>query len=230
MYPEDRVLVGVVNRKVDFDHVKNDHWYRIPCNQADHGIHAEYVAFYQTKVFGAENGRINYFARRTGHELVRRVDLLPDEPKHPRAQQPYYKIQLGELREKVPPIVNPTRRTVVFVYTTWDRFVAADQISDLYSTADFYVNRVYYALREFGVRAERRWEAECITDDGGAQLCIACLEGDLVATTAPTCSGNRIRLPAELGADDIRQVILEVRRRVADLGGVLPQARISLEE
>ncbi len=230
MYPEDRVLVGVINRKADLACVRNDHWYRIPAGQFDHGIHAEYLAFYQSRAFGAENGSVRYYARRTGHELVRRVDLLPDEPAHPRAAQPYFKIQMGELREKIPPITNPTRRPVVFVHTTWDRFVAATTIADLYSAADYFVDRVFYALRETGVTARRCWEAEGITDDGGAQLHVPCRDGELVATTARAGGSGRIQMPVDLGVEGIRQVIADVRRLSATLGGTLPRARIPLEE
>lgn len=229
MYPEDRVLVGVINRKPDLDHVRHDHWYRIPYGQARHGIHAEYLAFFQSRVFGSENGGVHYYARRTGHELVRRVDLLPEQPAHPRANQRYYKIQLGELREKIPPITNPTRRAVSFVYTTWDRFVAAEEISDLYSQADFFVDRVFYALRYCGLPSERSWEAEGITDDGGAQLRFQCEAGNLVATTAGSSAPGRIQLPAQLGAAAVQQVIDEVRARVAAMGGLL-SVRIPVEE
>ncbi len=228
MYPEDRVLVGVINRQVDLSHAQHDHWYRIPQGRATKGIHAEYLAFFLSRDFGPQNGGIHYYARRTGHELVRRRDLLPEEADHPRADALYYKIQLGELRPKVPPVLNPTHRAVAFIYTTWDRFVAATAIADLYSTADYFVDRVYYALRNAGVPAERYWEAEGVTDDGGAQLRIVCEQGEIIATTARSTEG-RVHLPAELGPDAVQQVIADVRRRIAALGGLLT-APIPLEQ
>lgn len=221
MYPEDRVLVGVVNRKPDLDHVRYDHWYRIPYGQASHGIHAEYVAFFQSRVFGAQNGGIHFYARRTGHELVRRLDLLPEQPDHPRASDRYYKVQLGELREKLPPITNPTRRAVTFIYTTWDRFVAAETISELYSESDFFVDRVFYALRYCGIPSQRSWEAEGVTDDGGAQLCIQCEAGDLVVTTAESGNPERIQLQAQFSVAAIQQIIDEIRSRISANGGLL---------
>ena len=42
---------------------------------------------------------IRWYAQVRGHELVTRRDLLPDEPDHPRAEQRYYKLQLGKLVE-----------------------------------------------------------------------------------------------------------------------------------
>ncbi len=227
MYPEDRVLVGVINRKADLDHVRHDHWYRIPVEQTARGIHVEYLAFYLSRAFGAENGGVRYYARRTGHELVRRRDLLPEEADHPRAEALYYKIQLGELRPKAPPILNPTRRPVVFVYTTWDRFVAARQIGDLYSTADYFVDRVYFALQQGGIPSDRTWEAERVTDDGGAQIRIQCQRGDVIATTGPATEG-RLRLPVEQGMGTLEQALQALRSRVTALGGPLP-ASIPLE-
>lgn len=222
MYPEDRVLVGVVNRVRDLDHVRYDHWYRIPQGRISGGIHAEYLAFFLSRAFGERNGGIHFYARRTGHELVRRRDLLPDEAGHPRAGHLYYKVQLGELRERIPPIANPTRRPITFIYTTWDRFMAAKQISDLYSTADCFVDRVYCALRNAGIPAERIWEAEQISDDGGAQLKVSCREGELVATTAPVISTDRVQLPLENSPEAIARVVADVRARTQAMGGSLP--------
>ena len=147
MYADDRVLVGVVNRKRDFDIACRQRWYRIPQGQLRRGLNAEYVAFFLSgRCFGARGGSIAYFARITGLELARRRDLLPDE--NQRADEIYYKLQFRNLVEKYPPIENFPARSISFIRTTWDRFVSAETISDLYSAADFYVDRVHYALRD----------------------------------------------------------------------------------
>jgi hypothetical protein len=185
VYPEDRVLVGVINRKRDFERVQREHWYRVPQGQAPKGIHAEYVAFFFSRAFKGLNGGIHFYARRTGMELVCRRDLLPDEPDHPRADALYHKLQLGELHRKDPPILNPSRRPVSFIYTTWDRFQAATILADLYSEADEYVDRVFHALEQSGVHAERSWEAARDSGDGGAQLRVQCEEGWVIASTTP---------------------------------------------
>lgn len=184
MYPDDRVLVGVINRKRDFVHLTDDRWYRIPQARMKRGIHAEYLGFFLSgKVFRERSGAIHYYARRTGLELAYRRDLLPREADHPRAGEVYYKVQVSSLKEKQPPIANPTRRPVSFIYTTWDRFVHASQISDLYSEADYYVDRVYHALRQTGIQAERFWEAERRETGYGAQLRILCERGMVTAAT-----------------------------------------------
>ncbi len=107
----------------------------------------------------------------------------PDEANHPRADTFYHKLQLGELRRKEPPVLNTDRRVVTFIHTTWDRFSQAETLADLYSDADHFVDRVFYALEQSGVHSERVWEAEHTGD--GAQLRIVCEDGTVIASTLP---------------------------------------------
>ena len=183
MFAEDRVLVGVINRKRDLDTVLGERWYRIPQQQMKRGINAEYIAFFLSKAFGQRNGAIHYFADRKGVELLYRRDLLPQEPNHPRANDAYYKIQLGTINPYVPPVKNTSRRTISFVYTTWDRFVNATQIRDLYSKEDYFVDRIYHALRNVGVSSERSWSAEY--KNSPARLRVLCENGTFTASTQP---------------------------------------------
>ena len=135
MYPDDRVLVGVVNRKKDLRIVCRHHWYRIPQKRMPGGVEAEYIAFFLSgRVFGGPVGGIAYFARITGLELVRRRELLPDEGKRP--QEIYYKVQFRQLVAKDPPVLNRSRRSIGFLRTTWERFVGARTLADLQRVAD----------------------------------------------------------------------------------------------
>ena len=86
------------------------------------GAFFEYVAFYFTAAFAEHKWAIHYYARRLGHELVTRRELLPDEPDHPHAGERYYKLQLGPLQRREPPIVSLRWRRITFIHTTWDRF------------------------------------------------------------------------------------------------------------
>ena len=146
MYADDRVLVGVVNRVKDFEIARRHCWYRIPEVQLPRGLNAEYIAFFLSgRAFRDNGGRVAYFARVTGLELARRRDLLPDESR--RADAVYFKLQFRRLVQKDPPILNQPARPISFIRTTWDRFISAEFVSDLYLKSDFYVDRVYHALR-----------------------------------------------------------------------------------
>jgi hypothetical protein len=214
MYPEDRVLVGVINRKRDFEHARRDHWYRIPQERLPRGVNAEYIAFYFSRAFKERNGGIHFFAERRGLELAYRHDLLPEEANHPRADGVYYKVQLDDLIEKNPPVLNPTRRVVTFIYTTWDRFVNANTISDLYSKADYFVDRVFYALRNHGIQAERTWEAEYRSQP--PQLRILCQNGTFNASTEPS---NGVFYLDDTQPED--SILAAIRAEIARQGGPL---------
>ncbi len=222
MYPEDRVLVGVINRKRDFEKAQVEHWYRVPTRKMPQGIHAEYVAFFLSKAFGDLNGGIHYYTRRTGTELAHRRDLLPEEANHPHADDTYYKLQFGDLRRKDPPILNPTRRPITFIYTTWDRFTQAQVIADLYSDADKFVDRVFHALGPAQKHATRVWEASRQSDDGGAQIRVVCKEGTVIASTI-TIPGveHIIQLPTHGSGDDVRSSVETIKAAIKRHGGPL---------
>jgi len=129
-------------------------------------------------------------------------------------------LQLGELRRKDPPILNPTRRPVAFIYTTWDRFSQARVLADLYSEADTFVDRVFYALERKGVPLQRVWEAERASDDGGAQLRIECEDGTVIASTNPQ-NERVIPLPASDSSDAVRTSVEAILEAIRQHGGPL---------
>jgi hypothetical protein len=225
MYPEDRVLVGVIKAKRDLKFARDEHWYRIPQEQMPRGVYAEYIAFFLSgKVFKEQSGTIPYYARRQGVELARRRDLVPKQPNHKRADKVYYKVSLGELQGKVPPVTNPTNRPISFIRTTWDRFVNAREIKDLYSDADHFVDRIYHALKSPQMRIERFWEADQRVTGYAPQLRIICQQGEVVASTE--ASDGAIYLDA--GKDD-DELLAHIRAEIARHDGPY-MVRMPLDE
>lgn len=215
MYPEDRVLVGVIKTKRDLTFAREQHWYRIPQEQMTRGIYAEYIAFFLSgTVFKEQSGSIAYYARRGGVELARRRDLIPTQPNHKRADNVYYKVGLEEFQVKTPPITNPTHRSISFIHTTWDRFVNAREIADLYSTADYFVDRIYHALKSPQIRIQRFWEANQKTTGYAPQLRILCQKGEVIASTDKD-DGN-IYLDINKGEDEI---LAEIKAAIASKDG-----------
>lgn len=189
MNREDVVLVGVIKTRRDLEIARDQHWYRIPYGNAEHGIDVRYLAFFLSgKTFGEQSGGIHYYAERTGVELARRKDLMPGKKAHPRDENLYHKMQLGELWAKIPPIWNqPKPYRFAFIYTTGDRFERATHIRDLYSRADYFVDRVFHVLRQRGLQATRTWEAAAgeLVYPVGAQIRVLADRGDIVASTEP---------------------------------------------
>jgi hypothetical protein len=207
-YPSDRVLVGIVNDQRDFAIARDEGWYRIPREHApDSATEAVVLAFYFTKSFGDEKWAIHWYAPVRGHELVRRRDLLPDEYDHPRADDLYYKLQIGPLTQLESPIPSLRWRRVTFIETSWDRFIAAEEINDLYASG---ADGLYVTLKEESLHPER----EFLLREGGAEyvvdMAIPCQEG-----TVCVALGGR---PAPSGA--LRDPGPEaVHRAVERLGG-----------
>ena len=148
------VLVAIMNNPRDFDIARDQHWYRIPVRRAPkRGVDAPILAFYQTKAFGEEKWSINYYAHTTRWEIVPRVQLLPEEARHPRADELYHKVHLGELRRLPCPIVSRKWRRIAFIVTHWGRLEQAREISELLH-GSIWEQRLWRALRKIGRLAE----------------------------------------------------------------------------
>lgn len=209
MYPEDRVLVAYVPQPADFEIVKQAGWYRIPQKHAPKGLHAEYFAFYFGRRFGAEKWAIHYYAPQLGHELTTRLALVPDEPNHPRAQEMYYKVQLGPLQKLAQPIVSLRWRRVTFLHTTWDRFLDATEINDLFVDGEPYVDRIYATLKERGIQAERNYRVQEPNNVYLLPLAILCRNGRIDLTA------NQLKQHS----DKPKQLVAEIAKQVAAQGG-----------
>jgi hypothetical protein len=226
MHPEDRVLVAVMNRQQDLEIARDQGWYRVPYLKASRGVHFEYVAFYFTAHFGEQKWAVHYYARRLGHELVTRGELLPDEPDHPRAREYYYKLQLGPLQKREPPIVSRRWRRVSFIHTTWDRFEAAAELNDLFLEGDEFVDRLYHALRESNLGPEREYPIREAGTEYIASLAIPCRDGVVALQVghARTRFPGMLCLEPEAVAAEIESCLDAIRDAVEHRGGVLPWA------
>ncbi len=131
IHPEDLVLVAVLPAKRDLEIARVLGWYRIPVQSAPKTVDVEWIAFYLTSAFGAEKWSVRYIAPVKGHELVRRRELLSDEPDNPRADEPYIKVQIGRLFELPRPIAAEGWKRFTFLYTTGERLEQVRSLSDL---------------------------------------------------------------------------------------------------
>jgi hypothetical protein len=224
MHPEDRVLVAVMNRPKDLELARSEGWYRLPEKRATAGAFFEYVAFYFTAAFGEQKWAIHYYARRLGHELLARRQLLPDEPDHPRARERYYKLQLGPLQRRDPPIASLRWRRISFIHTTWDRFEAAQEINDLFIEGDEFVDRLYHALRESDLTPERQFPVRESGVEYLADLALPCRDGVVSIKVAEegAVPGARLCFSPETITNDIGSCVALVREEVAQRGGIQP--------
>ena len=130
------VLVCLLPSPRDLEIARLLGWYRIPFRTAPKVVAVDYLAFYQPGSFGEQGERIELTAQVRGHELTTRLELLRDEPDHPRAREEYYKIQLGPLERLVQPIIADKWRRLTFLYTTGEYLLKAKMLNDLVVKSD----------------------------------------------------------------------------------------------
>jgi len=133
--PEDLVLIAIVKTPRDLEIARVLGWYRIPLATAPKTIRVDWIAFYQTAAFGDERWSVRYIAPVRGYELVTREELLRDEHDHPRAKEPYFKLQLGPLETLPRPIPSRRWRRFTFLYSTGERLLLAKDLKDLKITS-----------------------------------------------------------------------------------------------
>ncbi|MEA2104928.1 MAG: DUF559 domain-containing protein [Candidatus Cloacimonadota bacterium] len=153
------VLVAIINNKKDFDIISNKNWYRIPVISVQKWLIGrwppEWLAFYQTKIFGAQAYSIRYYARVINIRKAYRNELFPSELPNEKSNKQYYQINLFPLQQLPKPIFSRRFRRIVFIPTNWQKFSTALEINDLYDESPL-ENRLWAALKRHNIPAERQ--------------------------------------------------------------------------
>jgi hypothetical protein len=224
--PTDLILVAVLNNKRDFEIARVLGWYRIPFKTAPKTVAVDWLAFYQTAKFGEEKWAIHYVAPVRGHELTTRGELLRTQPDHPRANEPYYKIQLGPLECLPRPIPSRKWRRLTFLYTTGERLLAAEEINDLIIQSEER-ELLWRALRERGLNVERQYETQRRGEVDFALLCALGNLGILVQQEDQPPRRLRDRsqwryltFPSEALGSNLPGVLEQIEATVSELGGL----------
>jgi hypothetical protein len=136
LLPTSLILVCLLPTTRDLEIARLLGWYRIPLRTAPKVVAVDYLAFYQPSAFGERGGQIEYVAEVRGHELTTRGELLKDESDHPRANEEYYKIQIGGLERLKEPIVAEKWKRITFLYTTGEYLLQAKTLNDLIVDGD----------------------------------------------------------------------------------------------
>lgn len=158
------VLVSVINDPEDLLRVQTQHWYRIPLAHAPSRIGADFLAFYQTGAFPPdERWAIRWLAPVRGYHLATRLELIPDEPDHPRAHERYHQVMLGDLALLPHPVPSQRLRRITFIRTTLGRLLEAREINDLWIRTPAQ-ERLWQALQEAGLADQVEHEYRLVDD------------------------------------------------------------------
>jgi hypothetical protein len=214
------VLVVVLNNADDLRRAASEGWYRIPQRTAPPRVGADYLAFYQTGAFAGapEAHTVSYYAATRRYRLVTRCELLPDEADHPRAQDFYFRIDLGPFLRLPAPVPAATMRRVTFVHTTLARLLEAADVRDLFVQDDPF-QKLWQALRANRLRPLRNR----LVNDQPVDIALRARGGNLgiVCQDAPPTSAQERRPPA--GRERWELLHLPAAAIDADLDGCLRQ-------
>ena len=182
-YPSPSVLVAIMNNQRDLGIARTQHWYRIPVNNANRFIpdleQMQYLAFYQTQIFGRDAFAVNYYAEINQISTARRIELLPDEAGNQNAEVLYYKLEISPLQRLSQPIPSRRLRRVTFITTTLAKFWRAQEINDLFHTSPI-EDLMWEALRAAEIQAERQYEIRERNANYNLDFAIECSDGTMV--------------------------------------------------
>lgn len=221
MNPTDLVLVAVMPSPRDLEIARVLGWYRIPSRKAPKTVSVDQIAFYQTANFGEEKWAVNFTAPVLGHELVTRAELLRTEPDHPRANEQYFKIQIGPLERLPRPVPSLKWRRITFLYTTGERLMKATEINDLIVDSEER-ELLWKALKERGLRAEAGYEAGRGMQVDFAILCALGNLGVMLGDETGLKESEEwkyLAVPETAVKDDLPGVMRKIEDEVVKLGG-----------
>ncbi len=195
--PAERVLVALLPAPRNWQMVKSQGWYWIPCKSAPPSNY-EHIAFYfGSPKFGADAYQIAWMARVANYRTVLRRDLFPSEPFHPRADLPYLKINLGILQPLPQPIISRRQRFLVFFATTLRKLQSARELNDLWHESPL-EDEMWRGLRAGNIEAEGQWRLKIAKRNYCLDFAVFCARGNLNIE----CDGDTYHANPEKSRDD----------------------------
>ena len=200
------VLVAIMNNLLDFAIARDQRWYRIPVRSVERWLRERWpprwLAFYQTKVFGDEAYAVNYYARVLDICQVSRWQLFPDEPHDEKGKRRYYQLLLSPLQRLPKPILSLRRRRIVFIPTTWHKFMNAVEINDLYDESPL-EDRLGAELKRLHIEAQRQYFIKTKNQWYALDFAIFCEQGKMdVETDGDTWHADPARIPLDNQRDN----------------------------
>lgn len=175
------------------------------------------------------------------YQTIKRRDLLPDEPDHPRTHDYYFRVRVGKIKKLPRPIRNIIPRRVSFGFTTLNHLLKSKNILQLYNIAPT-EQIVEHGLRRANIKAV----AQYYVLSGKKRYCldfaVFCKQGSIAVECdnikAHSSLGQRekdkikntflrrrgwtvIRLPEHDIVSDLESCIVRVKKAVRKLGGAL---------
>jgi len=182
MSKRGEVLVAIINKQLDYAILREKLWYRIPISSVEKWLKErwppKWLAFYQTKAFGAEKHAINYFAEIIDIREVRRWQLFPNEPHDEKGSRRYYQMFVKSVQPLSKSIYSRRYRRIIFIPTTWEKFIKATEINDLYDESSL-EDKLWAEFKQHNIPAERQEFVVARKNDYSLDFAVYCAKGNI---------------------------------------------------
>ena len=197
------------NSQADLDIANEQHWYRIPVSSVTKWLKnrwpPRWIAFYQPKIFGPEAYAVNYYAEVINIQQVERQQLFPNQPPDKKSKQLYYQLFIKKLQKLPKSILSRRWRRIVFIPTTWKKFIKAVEINDLYDGSPL-EDRLWVEFKQLQIQAERQELVKINRQNYFLDFAIYCATGKIdVEVNGDTWHAN----PQKAAQDNRRNNALE---------------------
>ncbi len=156
-YPPADLIVCWLKYKNDLSILLNDGWYRIPLEKAPKNIfNVKYLAFYQSYVFGKNAYIIKHFGTIDKIQSLKRYELFPKEKTNVKSGLDYLKISMKDMNILEKPIVAKRPRKIVFINSTLNKLLNANDVNDLFHNSPL-EDTLWYHLKKNNIVAERQY-------------------------------------------------------------------------
>lgn len=99
--------------------------------------------------------------------IVKRIQLFPEEKEHERANKDYFQFHLGKIKKLPKPIPSMRWRRIVHIPTSCEKLFSAEEINDLYDTSPL-EEKMYLEMKKRKIWAERQLYVKA----GGQNFCL----------------------------------------------------------
>lgn len=190
-------LIAILNDRRDFEILQREGWYRIPVTSTPRRWPPRWLAFYQTKIFGPEAYSVRYWGEVERIEQLPRPALFPHEPPNAKSGKVYHKVSLRDVQTLPQPIPSLRPRRIVFIPTTFQKLIAAQEFNDLFDDSPL-EDELWRSLRDRRIRAERQWTVDVGSQRFLLDFAIFCNDGKIDVET----DGDSYHIGKEEGQRD----------------------------
>ncbi|XOF32397.1 MAG: endonuclease domain-containing protein [Candidatus Electrothrix sp. YB6] len=160
-----------------------------------------------TKIFGKDAWAISYYAKIFDIRKVYRWQIFPDEPANAKSRRRYYQVFIEPLKHLPKPILSRRYRRIIFIPTTWEKFVNAVEINDLSDESPL-EDRLWAEFKRLQINAERQEFVKIHNRHYALDFAIYCESGKIdVETDGDFWHAN----PQQAAKDNVRDNDLETQ-------------------